>query len=316
MPGIGGEVARRGRHASGRGRGQSEAPAGDRVRSGDRAGGRVGFRTRRSGRADARRSARNPVLRPQISLLSWIIGSSSFVLRSTASTMVRSSMPSALAATAGMIWRESGRLKRTVNVPSGRSWTGSPWSVTRALGSVRPVDDQLGVDLEVEIAAQDGRAADARFWSDRLFIGRRSRSSNRSRRSIAVPMAVAVRRRRSTPGSRSGRSASGRRASSRRAGRRRPPWASSPRWTGPARRTCRGATGSRCRSGRTAAARCTSIYQLLTPPWIGISRTCRSAADVVSSLETSMSRRIGRAACQSCPRAAWARARVVRLSSQ
>ena len=52
--------------------------------------------------------------------------------------MVRSSMPSALAATAGMICRESGRLKRTVNVPSGRSWTGSPWSVTRALGSVVP----------------------------------------------------------------------------------------------------------------------------------------------------------------------------------
>ncbi len=74
----------------------------------------------------------------QSSLLSWIMGSSSFVLRSTASTMVRSSMPSALAATAGMIWRESGRLKRTVKVPSGRSWTGSPWSVTRAFGSVVP----------------------------------------------------------------------------------------------------------------------------------------------------------------------------------
>ena len=44
------------------------------------------------------------------SLLSWIIGSSSFVLRSTASTMVRSSTPSAEAATAGMICRPSGKL--------------------------------------------------------------------------------------------------------------------------------------------------------------------------------------------------------------
>ena len=44
----------------------------------------------------------------------------------------------ALAATAGMIWRESGRLKRTVNVPSGRSWTCSPCKVTWALGSVVP----------------------------------------------------------------------------------------------------------------------------------------------------------------------------------
>ena len=60
----------------------------------------------------------------------------------------------------------------------------------------------------------------------------------------------------------------------------------------------------------------TSMYQLLTPPWIAMSRTCRSAAEVVSSLVTSMSRRIGRAVCHSCPRAAWARARVVRLSSQ
>ncbi len=38
--------------------------------------------------------------------------------------------------------------------------------------------------------------------------------------------------------------------------------------------------------------------------------------DVVSSLETSITRRIGRASCQSCPRAARARERVVRLSSQ
>ncbi len=37
---------------------------------------------------------------------------------------------------------------------------------------------------------------------------------------------------------------------------------------------------------------------------------------VVSSLVTSISRRIGRAMCHSWPRAAWARARVERLSSQ
>ena len=60
----------------------------------------------------------------------------------------------------------------------------------------------------------------------------------------------------------------------------------------------------------------TSMYQLFTPPWIGMSRTWRSAAEVVSSLETSMTRKIGRASCQSCPRAARARESVVRLSSQ
>ena len=53
------------------------------------------------------------------------MGSSSLVLRSTARTIVRSSTPSGLAATAGMIWRLSGRAKRTVNEPSGRSFT--PW---------------------------------------------------------------------------------------------------------------------------------------------------------------------------------------------
>ena len=58
------------------------------------------------------------------------------------------------------------------------------------------------------------------------------------------------------------------------------------------------------------------MYQLFTPPWISMSRMCRSEAEVVSSLVTSISRRIGRAVCHSCPRAAWARARVDRLSSQ
>ena len=60
------------------------------------------------------------------------------MLRSTASTMVRSSTPSADDATAGMICRLSGRLKRIVKVPSGRSLTGSPCSVTLAFGSVAP----------------------------------------------------------------------------------------------------------------------------------------------------------------------------------
>src|SRR5262249_52657912 len=87
-----------------------------------------------AGRAASRRQ---PVS-AQSSLPSWIIGSSSFVFRSTARTIVRSSTPSGLAATAGMIWRESGRLNRTVNVPSGRSCTGSPCRVTLAFGSVAP----------------------------------------------------------------------------------------------------------------------------------------------------------------------------------
>jgi len=92
-----------------------------------------------------------------MSLWSWIIGSSSLVLRSTASTMVRSSPPSALAATAGMIWRESGKLKRTVNEPSflnvsqvdGLALQGHP-----GVGLGRPINDQLGVDLEVKVASQ------------------------------------------------------------------------------------------------------------------------------------------------------------------
>lgn len=53
-------------------------------------------------------------------------GSRCLVLRSIARTMVRSSTPSAEAATAGMICRLSGRLKRIVKVPSGRSLIGSP----------------------------------------------------------------------------------------------------------------------------------------------------------------------------------------------
>ena len=68
------------------------------------------------------------------------------------------------------------------------------------------------------------------------------------------------------------------------------------------------------RNERGGAA--TSMYQLLTPPWISMSRTCRSEAEVVSSLVTSIRRRIGRAVCHSCPSAAWARASVDRLSSQ
>ena len=89
-----------------------------------------------------------------MSLLSWIIGSSSLVLRSTARTIVRSSMPSALAATAGMIWRESGRLKRTVNVPSVRRVDRLALQGHLGVRLGRAVDDQLGVDLEVEVAAQ------------------------------------------------------------------------------------------------------------------------------------------------------------------
>ena len=60
----------------------------------------------------------------------------------------------------------------------------------------------------------------------------------------------------------------------------------------------------------------TSMYQLLTPPWIGMSRTCRSVELVVSSLDTSISRKMGFAVCHSCPSAAWARPSVDRLNSQ
>jgi len=58
------------------------------------------------------------------SLSSWISGSSCRVLRSIARTMVRSSTPSGEAATAGMICRPLGKLKRTVKVPSARNLIG------------------------------------------------------------------------------------------------------------------------------------------------------------------------------------------------
>src|SRR5262249_23225790 len=62
------------------------------------------------------------------------MGSSCLVLRSTARTMVRSSIPSGDVATAGVIWRLSGRLKRIVKGPSGRSLTGSPRNRHPGLG--------------------------------------------------------------------------------------------------------------------------------------------------------------------------------------
>ena len=69
---------------------------------------------------------------------SWLTGSMTFVLRSTAKTIVRCSAPSRLLATIGRTWRRSGRLKRTANVPSLRILTGSPRSVTWASGWVTP----------------------------------------------------------------------------------------------------------------------------------------------------------------------------------
>src|SRR6476646_953715 len=51
----------------------------------------------------------------------------------------------------------------------------------------------------------------------------------------------------------------------------------------------------------------TSMYQLLHPPWMSTSRTTPSAVLVVSWALTSQTRRIGRAPCQSWPRAASAR---------
>ena len=59
-------------------------------------------------------------------LNSRVIGSMTFVFRSTANTIVRCSAPSRLLATTGSSCRRSGMLSRTVNVPSGRNSTGSP----------------------------------------------------------------------------------------------------------------------------------------------------------------------------------------------
>ena len=76
-----------------------------------------------------------------------------FVLRSTAKTIVRCWVPSWLLATTGKTWRRSGRLKRTANVPSLRSLTGSPRRVTWRVRSGNAVNDQFGVELELEIGS-------------------------------------------------------------------------------------------------------------------------------------------------------------------
>src|SRR5579883_1248246 len=60
----------------------------------------------------------------------------------------------------------------------------------------------------------------------------------------------------------------------------------------------------------------TSMYQWLHPAWMGMSRTTRSDVLVVSCEVTSVSRRTGRAPCQSCPRAASARWTACTDSSQ
>lgn len=59
-----------------------------------------------------------------------LTGSMTLVFLSTASTTVRCSDPSRLQATIGKSCRRSGKLILTVKVPSGRSFTGSPESVT------------------------------------------------------------------------------------------------------------------------------------------------------------------------------------------
>ena len=92
-----------------------------RLRIGDRNVFREGVTIHRGSEQGGKRKGARKANRPSDSsfavgvgryslFMSWIIGSSSFVFRSTASTMVRSSTPSAEAATAGMICRLSGKL--------------------------------------------------------------------------------------------------------------------------------------------------------------------------------------------------------------
>ena len=124
---------------------------GDARRHAARPQGRPGRAARRDVRRAGGQAARDPA---QSSLPSWIIGSSSLVFRSTARTIVRSSTPSGLAATAGMICRESGRLKRTVKRAVGPELDRLALQGDLGVRLGRAVDDQLGVDLEVEVAAE------------------------------------------------------------------------------------------------------------------------------------------------------------------
>ena len=80
-----------------------------------------------------RRSCRNNVVFIGFSYYSSglrITGSIVLVLRSRARIVVLCSKPSELSAATGMTWRRFGSCMRTVKVPSGRSVTGSPLSVT------------------------------------------------------------------------------------------------------------------------------------------------------------------------------------------
>ena len=58
------------------------------------------------------------------------------------------------------------------------------------------------------------------------------------------------------------------------------------------------------------------MYQLFTPPWISTSRIGCRVEVVVPSRSTSHSRNTGRAPCQYCPKATFARSMLFRLSSQ
>ena len=121
-----------------------------------------------------------------MSLLSWIIGSSSLVLRSTASTMVRSSLPSA----AGGHRRDDLARVRQAEADGERTVASQVDRLAlqghACVGLGRSIDDQLGVDLEVEVPSQRDQRRRCQVLQVALLIGRRSRSSNRSRRSIAV----------------------------------------------------------------------------------------------------------------------------------
>jgi hypothetical protein len=58
------------------------------------------------------------------------------------------------------------------------------------------------------------------------------------------------------------------------------------------------------------------MYQFFTPPWIGMSRITRSDEVLAPPLVTWNNRKIGRAVCQSCPIATWARWMLGAANSQ
>ena len=89
---------------------------------------------------------------------SRMTGSITFVLRSTAKTIVRCSTPSQVLATSGNTCRRSGRLKRTAKRSVRPEVDRLAAKGDAGVGMRDAVNDQLGLDVEVQFAAAGGEA--------------------------------------------------------------------------------------------------------------------------------------------------------------